>query len=270
MAKINLPKKISFGKSGGTDAYVAKFEDPWHGWVSLGSFGIAGVGGVLYAPRFNGWCGMRLDWIGVAGITCVFGSWRPERILANVCYMIPVAHMLVFMMSESSSELCFDAVIAIYSDFRVAGPPQVHQTSYIPVISKKHAALMKVFWRENKKPSTNSFSKTYFDIVFTTESEARCNTVSKVLPRRKIFSSPLPGMNCHQFCMGSQGDMALHRVLAVTVIRTYRDWVKVMCDNTSDSAQCALRSAKNIPLLIVRQIMGNSRKFVALIARSAI
>ncbi|PYH59498.1 uncharacterized protein BO96DRAFT_463964 [Aspergillus niger CBS 101883] len=244
MAKINLPKKISFGKSGGTDAYVAKFEDPWHGWVSLGSFGIAGVGGVLYAPRFNGWCGMRLDWIGVAGITCVFGSWRPERILANVCYMIPVAHMLVFMMSESSSELCFDAVIAIYSDFRVAGPPQVHQTSYIPVISKKHAALM----------------KTYFDIVFTTESEARCNTVSKVLPRRKIFSSPLPGMNCHQFCMGSQGDMALHRVLAVTV----------MCDNTSDSAQCALRSAKNIPLLIVRQIMGNSRKFVALIARSAI
>lgn len=50
MAKIDLPKKISFGKSGGTDAYVvccqlmwqAKFEDPWHGWVSLGSFGIAG------------------------------------------------------------------------------------------------------------------------------------------------------------------------------------------------------------------------------------
>lgn len=33
--------------------------------------------------------------------------------------MILVAHTL-FMMSESSSELCFDAVIAIYSDFRAS------------------------------------------------------------------------------------------------------------------------------------------------------
>lgn len=31
MAKINLPKKISFGKSGGTDAYVVCCQLMWAG-----------------------------------------------------------------------------------------------------------------------------------------------------------------------------------------------------------------------------------------------